>query len=128
MNELLELCGSDYLSFDALQEKINLLGPRVSSQNQLCLHEAFYNKKLTLEIVQLLYNTFPEAFRLRDDDGYLPIHHLCDNEDIDETTSIDILRFMLEIDSNLPREVWIAMIIFQFIQLLLINQQPSAKY
>ena len=42
---------------------------------------------------------------MRDDDGYLPIHHLCDNEDLDETASINILRFMLEIDPTLPREV-----------------------
>ena len=107
MNELLELCGSDDLSFDALQEKINALGRRVSSQNQLCLHEACYNynKKVTLEIVQLLYNTFPEALRLRDGDGWLPIHHLCDNCDLDETNSLDILRFMLNIDPTLPREV-----------------------
>ena len=108
MNELLELCGSDDLSFDALQEKINALGRRVSSQNQLCLHEACYNynKKVTLEIVQLLYNTFPEALRLRDGDGWLPIHHLCDNCDLDETNSLDILRFiMLSIDPTLLREV-----------------------
>ena len=39
-----------------------------------------------------------------DDDGSLPIHHLCCNDDLDENTSLDILRFMLE-DPTLPREV-----------------------
>ena len=77
MNELLELCGSDDLSFDALQEKINTLGPRLSSQSQLCFHRACENENVTLEIVQLLYNILPEALRLRDDIRDLPIHHLC---------------------------------------------------
>jgi len=104
MNELLELCGSDDLSFDALQERINVLGPHVSSQNPSCFHEACMNKKVTLEIVQLLYNTFPGAFRLRDD-GSLPIHYLCYNEDLDGTASLDILQFMLNIDPSLPREL-----------------------
>jgi len=105
MSELLELCNSNNLSLDALQETINLLGPRVSSQNLLCFHKACENKNGTLEIVQLLYYIFPEALRLRDDDGWLPIHHLCCNEDLDDSASIDILRFMLEIDPTLPREV-----------------------
>ena len=103
-NELYDLCKSDNLSFDALQEKINLLGPHVSSQNQSCLHEACKNKNVTLGIVQLLYNTFPEALRLRDNYGRLPIHRLCRNKGLDDTTSLDILQFMLEIGPNLPRE------------------------
>ena len=107
MSELLELCESDDLSFDALQEIINRLGPhgRVSSQNSSCFHRACYNKKVTLEIVQLLYNTFPGALQLRDNYGWLPIHNLCCNKDLDDTASIDILRFMLEIDPTLTREV-----------------------
>ena len=103
--ELFDLCKSNNLSLGALQEIINLLGPRVSSQSQLCFHNACRNKKVTLEIVQLLYNTFPDALRLRDNNGRLPIHYLCYNKDLDDTASIDILRFMLEIDPTLPREV-----------------------
>ena len=105
MSELLELCASNKLSLDALQEIINTLGPRVSSQNQLCFYHACRNEKVTLEIVQLLYNTLPGAFRLRDDNRDLPIHYLCDNKDLDENASIDILQFMLEIDPTLPREL-----------------------
>ena len=100
--ELLELCGSENLSLDALQELINCLGPRASSsQNQLCLLQAPLcllhacgNKKVTLEIVQLLHSIWA---------GALPIHQLCHNKDLDDTNSIDILRFMLSIDSNLSR-------------------------
>ena len=107
-NELLNLCASNDLSLSALQEIINTLGPHecvVSSQNPSCFHEACGNEKVTLEIVQLLYNTWPGAFRLRDDYGQLPIHWLCMNKDLDENTSIDILQFMLSIDPTLPREV-----------------------
>ena len=106
MSELLELCESDDLSLDTLQETINLLGPRVSLQS-LCFHNAWlcFTKKLTLEIVQLLHSILPGAFHLRDDDGYLPIDCLCCNVDLDDTNSIDILRFMLSIDPTLPREV-----------------------
>ena len=105
MSGLLELCESDDLSLDALQEIINDLGPRLPSQNSSCIHKACGNKKVTLEIVQLLYNTLPEAFRLRDGAGYRPIHHLCYNKDLDETNSLNILRFMLYNDPTLPREV-----------------------
>ena len=67
-NALYDLCKSNNLSLGALQETINLLGPRLSSQNQFCFHWACNNKKVTLEIVQLLYNTLPGALHLRDDD------------------------------------------------------------
>ena len=105
-NELAELCMSNNLSLGALQESINLLGPRLSSQNPSFFHHAYWNENVTLEIVQLLYNTLPGALHLRDDDyGWLPIHSLCMNEKLDDTNSLDILRFMLEVDSTLPREV-----------------------
>ena len=104
MNELLELCGSDDLSLATLQEKINIPGPRVSSQNPSCLLLACGNKNATLEIIQLLYNTLPGALRLRNDDGDLPIHRLCCNDDLDDTNSLDILRFVLNIDPTLLRE------------------------
>ena len=42
---------------------------------------------------------------MRDSVGWLPIHWLCRNEYLDDTTSLDILQFMLEIDHTLPREV-----------------------
>ena len=103
-NELYDLCKSDNLSLGALQEKMNNLGSCASSQSY-CLLLACNNKKGTLEIVQLLHNTWPGALRLRDDIGWLPIHYLCYNKDLDENASLDILRFMLEIDPNLPREV-----------------------
>ena len=103
--ELADFCASDDLYLDALQEIINTLGSYVSSQNPSCFHEACKNENLTLEIVQLLYNIFPGALRLRDGIGCLPIHWLCVNKYLDDTASLDILWFMLSIDPNFPREV-----------------------
>ena len=105
INELADLCASNNLSLGALQETINTLGPRVSSQNPLCFHKACANEEVTLEIVQLLHNTLPGALRLGDNHRWRPIHHLCCNYDLDDVASFDILRFMLEIDPNLSREV-----------------------
>ena len=104
MSELLELCGSDDLSLVTLREMINTLGPRASSQNPSCFHQACANENVTLEIVQLLYHTFPGALQLRNDGGSLPIHRLCYNKDLDDINSLDILRFMLSIGPNLQKE------------------------
>ena len=56
-------------------------------------------------MVQLLDNTFPGALWLRNNYGRLPIHELCCNKDLDNSASIDIIRFMLGIDPALPREI-----------------------
>ena len=104
-NELVDLCASNNLSLVALQETINLLGSRLSSQNPGCIHKACYNENVTLEMVQLLHNTLPGALQLSDNYGSLPIHRLCYNQELDGTNSLDILRFMLSIDPTLAREV-----------------------
>jgi len=61
------------------------------------------NKHITLEVVQLLYNSWPEAIRLGNDDGFLPIHELCLNHKLDDVDSLDILQFMLNADPGLVR-------------------------
>jgi len=61
------------------------------------------NKHITLEVVQLLYISWPEASRQGNDDGWLPIHGLCCNEQLDDNASLEILRFMLGIDPGLVR-------------------------
>ena len=63
MSGLLELCESDDLSLDALQEIVDTLGSLVSSQSQLCLHQACFCKKVTLKIVQLLQCIVIQFFR-----------------------------------------------------------------
>ena len=68
------------------------------------LHLACYNEHVTLEIYQFILNKWPEAIRMRDDIGSLPMHELSMADTLDEVASIDILRSMLDIDLNLVRE------------------------
>ena len=69
------------------------------------LDVACKKKGTSLGLFQLLYNAWPEALRVRSEYDRLPIHKLCCNKDLGETASIDILRFMLEIDPTLPSEM-----------------------
>jgi len=63
------------------------------------------NKNITLEVVQFLYNKYPEALRIPSESiGWLPIHKIC-QEKLIEGSSIEILRFMLDIDPGLVREM-----------------------
>ena len=63
------------------------------------------NKNITLEVVKFLYNKYPEALRIPSESiGWLPIHKLC-QEKLIEGSSIEILRFMLDIDPGLVREM-----------------------
>lgn len=78
------------------------------------LHLACMNKKTDLALVQFLYNKMPEAVQMKDNDrggssygrssrevgGRLPIHKLCDNYGMDKDASLEILRFILNIDPN----------------------------
>lgn len=69
------------------------------------LQLACYNKHFTLEVVQMLYNAWPEALRMGDIDGYLPIHQLSRNRKLEEPVALSVLRFMIGIDPTLVREV-----------------------
>ena len=110
-NQLADVCVSDDLSLNALQDIIIRLRPLYEWGDWIsvpriscCFHHACGNENVTLKIIQLLYNTFPGALLLRDDDGWLPIHRLCSNKDLDDANSLEILRFMLSIDPTLPRK------------------------
>ena len=64
------------------------------------------NTNITLDAVQLLYNAWPESIRIPSESiGYLPLHYLCQNIKLGEAASIDILRFMLDADPGLVREM-----------------------
>ena len=73
--------------------------------NQTLLHIACDNASVDKAIFQLIHSSWPEALHLRDGYGDLSIHHLCLNKKLDDTRSLDILQFMLEIDPNLLRGV-----------------------
>ena len=63
------------------------------------------NKDISVDTIQFLYNTYPEAIRIPEVNGYLPIHEVCHNRELGEVASMDILRFMLNIDPTLVREM-----------------------
>ena len=69
------------------------------------LNIACFNENMTLEVVQFIFNLWPGALSLRHHHrggGLLPIHFLCFCND--GIASLEILRFMLSINPNLPRE------------------------
>jgi len=73
------------------------------------LHLACRNSNMTLEVVQYIFNKWPEAIRMENERGWLPIHELCYNIDIEKTRLGDIalyeiLQFMLDVDSTLISE------------------------
>jgi len=69
------------------------------------LHLSCRNGNMTLEVVQFIFNKWPEAMRTRDRyDGWLPVHELCVNQKLDGIVALDILRFMLDTDQTIARE------------------------
>jgi len=70
------------------------------------LHLACENKNVTLELFKFIFNIWPEAIRLAGDSprGCTPLKHLCSNHDSNQTTSLDILQYMIGIDPSLPME------------------------
>jgi len=73
------------------------------------LHLACGNNRVNLDVFKLLFNSWPEAIRMRNISGRLPIHDLCHNIDIEMTqlgkiALYEILQFMLDFDPALARE------------------------
>eukprot|EP00984_Skeletonema_dohrnii_P014842 scaffold6323_cov118-Skeletonema_dohrnii-CCMP3373.AAC.7 len=60
------------------------------------LHAASNNKNVTLNIVQLLIDAAPESVHSEDVSGFMPLHRLCTNEELDETTALAILKLLVE--------------------------------
>ena len=67
------------------------------------LHVACQRQGVNLATIENLFNAWPEAIRMIDNGGYLPIHDLCNNNKIDDTAALAILQFMLDADPTLPR-------------------------
>ena len=65
-----------------------------------------------MEVVKLLVNAWPEGTQHRDScgelfgrgGGYLPIHNLCNNYNLDAATSRDILKVLIDTDNTSPME------------------------
>ena len=60
------------------------------------LHCACYNKNITLNIVRLLIEVYPDSVRSANNEGFMPLHHLCMNHQLDELTAIEILKLFVE--------------------------------
>jgi len=76
------------------------------------LNMACSNADTSLEMVKLLVNAWPEGTRHRDNsgefgggsEGYLPIHNLCNNYNLDAAVSRDILQVLIDADPSSPKE------------------------
>jgi len=81
----------------------SIIQATVNKWGETPLHIACGNKNGGVEVVELLYNAWPEVLHTRDSCfGNLPIHCLCENGQMDEINSLSILRFMLDVDPDLP--------------------------
>ena len=60
----------------------------------LLLHrQAAYSKGLSLESLNILFDAHPEAIRVQDNLGLLPLHHAC----LNEVTSLDALMSLVKL-------------------------------
>eukprot|EP00574_Skeletonema_japonicum_P004510 CAMPEP_0201718608 /NCGR_PEP_ID=MMETSP0593-20130828/4083_1 /ASSEMBLY_ACC=CAM_ASM_000672 /TAXON_ID=267983 /ORGANISM="Skeletonema japonicum, Strain CCMP2506" /LENGTH=789 /DNA_ID=CAMNT_0048208949 /DNA_START=76 /DNA_END=2445 /DNA_ORIENTATION=+ len=74
----------------------------VDGYGETLLHIAC-GKNVVVEVVERLFNAWPEAMHMRSTGlGSLPISILCENGHMDETNSLSILRFMLDVGPDLP--------------------------
>jgi len=70
---------------------------RIYNNRNLPIHVAVYNPHVTLRVVQLLMNGWPESISQPNRYGVLPLHYLCGNKELDETVSVDILKILIEV-------------------------------
>ena len=60
------------------------------------LHYMFCNKNVTLGMVQLLIDAYPKSPRRANNNGFMPLHFLCINKNLDEDVRLEILKLLLE--------------------------------
>ncbi len=60
------------------------------------VHILCSNKNATLNMVQLLIDVFPESLHHQNNDGAMPLHRLCCNENLDDEVAVDILKLLIE--------------------------------
>jgi ankyrin repeat protein len=68
----------------------------LSSTGQTPLHIACNSTQVTLKIVQLLIDAFPEPVRHEDNKGCMPIHLLCCNKKLNDEIGLEILKLLLK--------------------------------
>ena len=55
-----------------------------------------FNKNPTHGMVQLLIDASPESLRTANNDGWAPLHYLCNNQNLEDSAAVDILGLLLE--------------------------------
>ena len=60
------------------------------------LHNACFGPNVTLNIVRIVIDADPNSVRSVNDEGWTPLHVLCNNDKVDETTAIQILNLLME--------------------------------
>ena len=50
----------------------------------------------TLGLIELLIDASPDSVRHEDNYGFSPLHWLCNNDVLDETSALEILQLLLE--------------------------------
>ena len=83
-----DFCGSDSLSLKGLQEKISRIPSDSNAiQSSSFFHQACSNRNITVEIIQLLLNNYPEVTNIGSDfcsengSTAYPLHFACYNSD-----------------------------------------------
>lgn len=70
---------------------------RESMFTDTLLHVACSNPKISVEAIQIIIDECP--YMLKEEyahNGFLPLHNLCCNKDLDDESSIDILRLLVD--------------------------------
>ena len=67
---------------------------RKDERGMLLLHrQAVHFKGLSVKSLNMLFDAYPEAIRMQDDSGLLPIHHAC----LNESSSLDVLLSLFQL-------------------------------
>ena len=86
--QLADYCRSDFLSEDALRDKINRLRvvvlphDRDTTDEELLLHEVCDNERVTEGTIRCILGKITTAAMADDDDGKLPLHYVLWNENV----------------------------------------------
>ena len=73
--------------------KITTAAMATDDVGRLPLQYVLWNKNVTLQMVQLLIDAAPESIMHQDNIGFMPIHQLCGNYDLEEVEALKILKF-----------------------------------
>jgi ankyrin repeat protein len=60
------------------------------------LHAICFNRNATRGMVQLIVDASPESLSRVDNDGWMPLHNLCNKKELEDNAASDILGLLLE--------------------------------